>query len=275
MRLSCFHTELRLESLRIAYYVSRKMKKTKRLLLSFCLLLACSWANAQDLKIIFTKYTPPYVLENDTGIVVDIVRSAFSTTAYKINPVYVPIGRGIKMFSDKQVDGTTIIQQNSGSKAYYSDDFMQYHNRAFALKSRSLNIRNISDLKGKSITSFQSANKALGDEFRQVTTHNPKYKEMAQQEAQVQVLLMGRTDIAVMDESIFHYYYQKLITEGKVDKNIEYVSYDIFPPTPYKAAFNDPKIRDAFNSGIAAMRADGRYEAIYQKYNMRYFAIKK
>ena len=246
-----------------------------RLLFLLYSFLAYSCAGAQDLKIIFTKYTPPYVFENETGIVVDIVGTALASSGYKIKPVYVAIGRGFKMFSDKQVDGTSIIQENSGLQAYYSHDFMQYHNRAFALKSRNFDIKSVADLRGKSIISFQNASKSLGEGFRQAVTPNSKYKEMAQQEAQVQVLLLGRTDIVVMDESIFRYFRQKLIAEGKVDKSQEYVSFEIFPPTPFKAAFNDPQIRDAFNKEVAAMRKDGRYEAIYRKYNGQYFDIKK
>lgn len=250
------------------------MKNIMRLLFFLCSFLVYSYASAQDLRIIFTKYTPPYVFENDTGIVVDIVRTALASKGYRIKPIYVPIGRGYKMFSEKLADGTTIIQENSGLQVYYSDDFMQYQNRAFALKSKGFNVRSIDDLKGKSIISFQSANKSLGKEFQQVVTRNPKYKEMAQQEAQVQVLLLGRTDITVMDENIFKYYRQKLIDDGKVDKNQEYKAFKIFPPTPFKAAFNDSKIRDAFNHELAAMRKDGRYAAIYRKYNVPYFPIK-
>jgi polar amino acid transport system substrate-binding protein len=246
-----------------------------RLMFLLYALLACSFASAQDLKIVFSKYTPPYVFENDSGVVVDLVRTALTASGYKVTPVYVPIGRGLKMFSEKQVDGTTIVQENAALPAYYSKDFMQYHNRVFALKSRNFDIRSISDLKGKSIISFQNSSKFLGEEFRQLATRNPKYKEMAQQEAQVQVLLLGRTDVAVMDESIFRYYRQKLISEGKVPQDQEFVSFGIFPPTPYKAAFNDPEVRDAFDKGIAAMRKDGRYKAIYRKYDGQYFAIKK
>lgn len=251
------------------------MKNIMRLLFLLYSFLAYHCAGAQDLKVIFTKYTPPYVFENETGIVVDIVGTALASSGYKINPVYVAIGRGFKMFSDKQVDGTSIIQENSGLQAYYTDDFMQYHNRAFALKSRNFDIKSVADLKGKSIVSFQNASKSLGDEFRKAVTANSKYKEMAQQEAQVKLLLLGRTDIIVMDESIFRYFRQKLIDEGKVDKSQEYVGFEIFSPTPFKAAFHDSRIRDVFNREIAAMRKDGRYEAIYRKYNSQYFAIRK
>ena len=254
------------------------MPSRRRALFNTLLLLCCVLggpARAAELRIIFTKYTPPYVFEDGTGIVVDIVRTALESSGHKVIPVYVPIERGFKMFADKQVDGTTIIQESSGLKAEYSDNFMQYHNGAFALKSRNLAIRGIADLRDKSIVAFQNADKYLGEDFGRAVAANPRYKEMAQQEAQTQMLLLGRIDIAVMDESIFRYYRLKLIAEKKAEPAQEFVRYDIFPPTPYRAAFVDRKVRDDFNKAIAAMRKDGRYEAIYRKYTEQYFPVKK
>jgi len=247
-------------------------------LFNLLLLLCCATngiVSAAELRIIFSQYTPPYVFEDGSGIVVDIVRSALETGGYTVKPVYVPIERGFRMFAEHQVDGTTIIQESSGLKAEYSENFMQYHNRAFVLMSRNIVISNISDLKDKSVVAFQNANKYLGEEFGRVVAGNKRYKEMAQQEAQTHMLLLGRIDVAVMDESIFRYYRQKLIAEGKADQTQKYVGYDIFPPTPYKAAFIDPSMRDSFNKGIEVMRKDGRYEAIYRKYTEQYFEVKR
>ena len=242
------------------------------------LLLCCVLSRpvgAAELRIVFTKYTPPYVFEDGTGIVVDIVRTALEAGGHTVKPVYVPIERGFRMFAEKQVEGTTIIQESSGLKAEYSAPFMQYHNRAFVLKSRNLAIRSFADLSDKSVVAFQSADKYLGKEFGRAVAGNQRYKEMAQQEAQTHMLLLGRIDVAVMDESIFRFYRQKLIAERKAKQEQEYVGYDIFPPTPYKAAFVDRKIRDDFDRAIAAMRKDGRYETIYRKYTEQYFSIKK
>lgn len=243
------------------------------------LFLACcalgGRAVAAELKIIFTQYTPPYVLDDGSGILVEIVRTALESSGHKVHPVLVPIGRGFKMFAKGQVDGTTILQESSGLKAEYSRDFMQYHNRAFALKKRNLSIRTIADLKDKSVVAFQNAEKYLGEDFRRAVAGNPQYKEIAQQEAQARMLFLYRTDVVVMDESVFRYYRQKLVKEGKADRGEEYVGFDVFPPTPYKAAFSDPKVRDDFDRGIAAMRKDGRYDAIYRKYAEQYFSIEK
>ena len=243
-------------------------------LLVVCCVMSAS-ASAAELRIIFSQYTPPYVFENGTGIIVDIVRTALEEGGHTVKPVYVPIERGFRMFAEKQVDGTTIIQESSGLKAEYSQNFMQYHNRAFVLKSRNLVIRGFSDLSDKSVVAFQNANTYLGKDFSRAVAANPRYKEMAQQEAQTHMLLLGRIDVAVMDESIFRYYRQKLIAERKAEQAQEYVGHDIFPPTPYKAAFVDRKIRDNFNRAIAVMRKDGRYEAIYRKYNEQYRSSRK
>lgn len=251
------------------------MRSFIRFVLAALLCVTSGPTFARDLKIVFSQYTPPYVFENGSGIVVDIVRAALEPSGYKVVPVYVPIGRGFKMFADKDVDGTTIIQESSGLQAHYSDLFMQYHNRAFSLGSRRLAIRGIKDLQGKTVIGFQNATKYLGAEFAAVASQNPKYKELAQQEAQAFMVLDGRADVAVMDESIFKFYRLKLVAEGKVASTVDYDAAEIFPPTPYKAAFNDPAIRDQFNAGIAAMKADGRYDAIYGKYVEQYFSVKK
>lgn len=254
------------------------MKHAFRLLLSLTFILAtlaASVAQARELKIIFSQYTPPYVFENNSGIVVDIVRASLEPAGYTLQPVYVPIGRGFELFAAKRVDGTAIIRENSGLKASYSDDFMQYHNYVFALKSRHYRLQKLADLKDKSILAFQNAGKYLGEAFGKAVADAPGYKEIANQETQTQMLLLGRVDVVVMDESIFRYYREKLIAEGKVARSVEYEAFDLFPPTPYKTAFTDARVRNDFNRGLAAIRRNGRYDAIYRKYIEEYFAIRK
>jgi polar amino acid transport system substrate-binding protein len=243
----------------------------------FLIFLALSWSQVQsrEQKIIFSQYTQPYVFENGNGIVVDIVREALRTSGHTVVPVYVPIGRGFELFAEKRVDGTAIIRESSGLKANYSDDFMQYHNRAFTLKSRQHKLGNLADLKGKTVVAFQNASKYLGEDFGRVVADNPNYKEMANQETQTLMLLLGRIDVAVMDESIFRFFREKLIAEGKAARATKYEAFPLFPPTPYKTAFIDAKVRDEFNRALSSMRRDGRYEAIYRKYIDEYFVVKQ
>lgn len=254
------------------------MKHAFRLLLSLTFILAAlaaSVAQARELKIIFSQYTPPYVFEDKSGIVVDIVRASLEPAGYTVQPVYVPIGRGFELFANKRVDGTAIIRENSGLQANYSDDFMQYHNHVFALKSRQFRIRQLADLRDKSVLAFQNAHKYLGAAFGEAMADQPGYKEIANQETQVQMLLLGRVDVAIMDESIFRYYRSKLLVDGKVPRSAAYEAFDLFPPTPYKTAFIDATVRDDFNRGLAEIRRNGKYDAIYRKYIDEHFTIRK
>ena len=200
---------------------------------------------------------------------------ALAEGGHTIEPVYVPFERASRMLAERQVDGTTIVQEGSGLQAAFSANFIQYHNRAFALRARNLAIGGLADLQDKSVVAFQNADKFLGPEFGRVAAGNPRYKEIAQQDAQTQMLLLGRIDVAVMDESIFRYYRLKLIAEKKADESQDYVVFDIFPPTPYQAAFVDPKVRDGFDTAIAAMHRDGRYDAVYRKYTEQYFPVRE
>jgi polar amino acid transport system substrate-binding protein len=243
--------------------------------LMLCLSLPWGGALARDLKIIFYQFTPPYVFERGDGITVDIVRSSLEPQGYEVVPVFVPMGRGFELFAEKRLDGVTIVRDGSGLDGHYSDVFVQYHNHAFALKPRGLKLRNVDDLFGLTILAFQNASKFLDPEFTRVTAGNPNYREVADQETQVLMLLMGRADVAVMDESIFRFYREKLISEGKVSRSVEYEVFSLFSPTPYKTAFTDATVRDDFNRGLAALRASGGYDAIYRKYIDRYFEVQK
>lgn len=250
------------------------MRKNLLLILSALLLLGAGQVFARDLKVVFSQYTPPYVLDNGNGVTVDIVRTALSSAGYSVTPVFLPIGQGFVLFSKQRADVSTLIREDSGLDSNYSEVFIEYHNKAFALRDRQFEIKGIADLKGRKIIAFQDAHKYLGAAYTQMARSNRQYREMGNQERQVLLFLTRQAEVAVMDESVFRFYREKLIAEGKVDRSVEVDAIALFPPTPFKAAFIDKRVRDDFNRGLAAMRRDGRYEAIYRKYIEDYFAIK-
>lgn len=248
------------------------------LFLAAWMLLMPLGAHAEKaISVIFSGSTPPYVIkEHDNGIVIDIVREALAPKGYTVKPVYLPIGRGAKMFAEHKVDATSIIKKSSGLKnAYYSDYFMQYHNHAFALKTpgRRVHIESIDDLAGLDVIAFQYADRYLGEAFGKVVANNPRYREFADQETQVRMLLKGRTDVAVMDRSIFEFYRRKLIAEGEVSADIEVERFDLFPPSKYRTAFVDSQVRDDFEAGMKVIRDTGRYDEIYRFYTEKYFEV--
>ncbi len=240
------------------------------LLVIVCSLLFVLPAQAHELKVVFSSYTPPYVFQTTEseapGILVEIVQQAFAGTEYTIKPVFLPLGRGFKLLEEGKVDGLSISTTDLNLKAHYSDISIEYHNFAIGLSERVGQVDTIADLRGKSIIAFQKADSYLGEAFAAAVAGSPNYIEMANQENQVHMLLKGRIDLAVMDRSIFMYYRNKLIREGQVEEGGKYRLYDLFAPSRYRTAFYDEGVRDVFNQGLKRLRESGRYEAIYTKY---------
>lgn len=236
-------------------------------------------ANARELSTIFSSYTPPYVFQSKTdekpGILVEIVQQSLIDADHSIKPMFLPLGRGVKLLEEKKVDVISVSQRKLGLNAHYSDYHIQYHNFAIGLETQQSPITRISDLKGRSIIAFQKADTYLGDEFKATVANNPDYIEMANQENQVHMLLKGRIDIAVMDKSIFQFYRNKLINEGKIAPDVKIRFYNLFEPSRYRAAFSDETVRDQFNQGLKRLYKSGDYKAIYDKYLLDYFVYQK
>ena len=242
----------------------------------FIVLLLNSVLPAKEVQTVFSYSTPPYVFEDGSGIVVSIVEEALAYKGHTVKQVFVNMGRGFEMFKYGYVDATSIIKKTSGLDAFYSDYFMQYHNAAFALKSKNYSIKKIAELKNYNFIGFQNAKKYLGEEFEQSANDaGERYSEVADQRQQVYKLLRGRTDVVVMDRHIFTYYKNQLLFEGAVDKDMEVELFELFEPTKYRTAFKDEKIRDDFNEGIQRVRDSGRYDTIYKQYSNKYFRVQK
>lgn len=231
---------------------------------------------SKEVKVVFSYSTPPYVFKDGTGIVQTIVKEAMEYKGHKVEPIFVNIGRSFELFKDGYVDATSIIQVTSGLEAFYSEDFMQYHNAVFVLKKRHIKIEKLEDLKDLYSIAFQNAHIYLGEEFEKITKlANKKYIEIADQKQQVYMLLNGRTDVVIMDRHIFTFYKNLLIQEKKVDENIEVNMIELFPPTAYKMAFKDENLRNDFNEGMKYLKDTKRYDEIYDEYSKKYFEVKK
>lgn len=231
---------------------------------------------SKEVKVVFSYSTPPYVFKDGSGIVLTIVKEALAYKGHTVEPIFVNMGRASELFRDGYVDATSITQTISGLDAFYSEDFMQYHNAAFALKKKHIKIEKLENLKDFHIIAFQNAYLYLGEKFGEVAKlADKKYMEIADQKQQVSMLLNGRTEVAIMDRHIFTFYKNLLIQEKKVDENIDIELIELFPPTPYKTAFKDEKLRDDFNEGMKYLKKTGRYNEIYDEYSKKYFEVKK
>ena len=111
---------------------------------------------------------------------------------------------------------------------------------------------------------FQTAISVLGEEFKDTLAHQKNYMELAQQDRQVSLLLLGSVDVAVMDRNIFQYVKHQLPVEKQHDTTI----HELFPVSAYSAAISDEKLRNQFNEVLALFIKDGRYQSLLDQFGL-------
>lgn len=221
---------------------------------------------ASDVKIAFGLSKPPYVTQDTPGgLEYDIISEALKAAGHKMIPVFASLNRGELSLRLKEVDGAATKRKNSLEGYYQSDPYIDYYNFAASLKSRQLKIHSIEDLEKYSITAFQTAKILMGPEFKAMAKKNPRYSEVADQQVQMAQLLKKRVDVIVADILIMKYYQRKLKTDEGLSEEI--TLHDIFPTNSYVVMFNDPKIRDSFNKGLATIRANKTYSKLIDNYS--------
>ena len=229
----------------------------------------CASARAEPKELTFAvglALAPYNIPEKNCGIELDIVREALAMKGYRVKTEYVPFARRIREIAQGEVDGVLTVNENSDLDVYLSDQHIVCENVAVALKKNHFKIEKISDLKDKSILTFQNAKKYLGKEFVAAAEASPDYREISKQELQINLLYGDRVDVIVLDKSIF-YYHKK--NNKMVDTTQPIDMFHIFEEVPFRVGFVDKKVRDDFNEGLKKLRESGRYDEIVNKYTLK------
>ncbi|WP_368411524.1 substrate-binding periplasmic protein [Alteromonas sp. 1_MG-2023] len=215
----------------------------------------------------------PYVIEeNDSGFEVELVRAILLEMGHEMIPIYVPFGRTASFVRSGEVDmGLTLNPWHDIDPAILSNNYVHYQNVAITRTDRNLQINQVKDLLGYSIIGFQTASSVLGDEFGKLLAHQKNYMELAQQDRQVHLLLLGSVDVAVLDRNIFEHIKKGLPQEKQHDTTI----HELFPVSSYSAAIPDPYLRSQFNQILAKFIEDGRYQSLLEEFGLFNFLSEK
>lgn len=208
---------------------------------------------------------PPYIMESGTaGLDYEIARAALAAGGYKLNALMLPQSRALAMLRTGQVDGLLSITEGIGGQDYFTDNYITYQNVAITLARRNLKLDQIEELSNYSVAAFQNASMVLGDRFGHMVTGHLSYQELHSQIAQNKLLFTARIDVVVGDRFIFRYFNDKLGPQFDSTQPVTY--HRIFPESPRRAVFRDSRVRDAFNNGLKAIRANGTYNALVKQY---------
>ncbi|WP_152619789.1 substrate-binding periplasmic protein [Paramagnetospirillum magnetotacticum] len=224
--------------------------------------------NAREVTVGVGLSLSPYVIpEQLRGMEYDIAKGALALEGHEMKPVFLPLGRVAKALDGGQMDAAMTQRPGTLAGLVYSEVYITYRNYAITLASRALSIERLEDLAGKSVLAFQRATAYLGPEFKAVADANPSYREESNQVIQPLLLYKGRVDVVVADRNIFDWFANQPEVRDKVDTGQKVVYHPLFPPTDYRMAFRDPTLRDAFNHGLARLKAEGEYDRIVARYS--------
>ncbi|OUR59644.1 hypothetical protein A9Q74_17060 [Colwellia sp. 39_35_sub15_T18] len=210
---------------------------------------------------------PPFVIENDAqnpGIQLDLIKAIFAEENQAVGFLHVPLARSFTSIDRWHSDGTiTLPSDYQHENVFVSEPYISYQNIIVTLKEDNLSINTFADLKGKKIIAFQAAQKFLGAEFAHAVKEAIDYQEVADQMRQIQMLFAKRTQVLVLDISIFKHFLHKNVGKEYMKP---YKIHQLFMPRVYAAGFKNKQRRDQFNRGLKKIKANGIYQKILDKY---------
>jgi polar amino acid transport system substrate-binding protein len=209
----------------------------------------------------------PFVIyENgdNKGIQLELIKAIFSAEQQEVTFIHLPLARSFSSIEKWHSDGTITLPENYQREGVYlTEPYIRYQNVAVTLAEDNLNINELKDLAEKKVIAFQTAKHFLGDDFSQAVNAAEDYREMADQEKQIEMLFVKRAQVLILDISIFKYFL--LRHQGKKYEK-PYQVHTLFKPSKYSAGFKNKARRDQFNRGLSIIKENGTYQKIIDKY---------
>jgi polar amino acid transport system substrate-binding protein len=202
-----------------------------------------------------------YIPTNALGIEPEICYQAFKAVGKEIKPVYMNYNRMPTELVAKNIDAATQLVPDLEDVTYVGG-YVHLHDHVIYSLSNDQEIKTIADVAGLRVLAFQQASKFLGPEYNAAIATAKSYREIDDQEKQVQIFLAGRTDVVVLDIGIFKHWSK---VYGEPDKEYGYASIlgDRFF---FSVGFTDPDLAAEFEKGLNIIKENGTYDKIYAKY---------
>ncbi|MCW8334225.1 transporter substrate-binding domain-containing protein [Vibrio sp. SCSIO 43135] len=213
---------------------------------------------------------PPFVQKDKSnpGISVEIVTAAFASQGHDVNFKIMPWTRALNEVKEGRIDVlvATWFTQERTSYLNYSDSYLENSLKFIKKAGDGFEYSGLDSLSGKSVGIIR--NYGYGDEFLGATNFNkPEANDLI---SNVKKLKAGRIDLTLEDEVV-----AKATISG-AGMNVSDFSFtssalSVNPihVTSGLANSKNAEIIDAFNKGLAAIKADGTFDKILMKYGIK------
>lgn len=237
----------------------------RRLTLILCLVFGMIGKTiASDTLVMGTSDGPPYMIqESESGLDLDIPRAALKHIGYDVRFEFYPLSRALIELEQKRINLTAPFFLNPPEGIYVSDPHIIYRPTIISFRDDIPEINEWKDLANYRVATFQGAKGYFSSEFTEAVDAAPAYIENHDMGKLVNILMRHRTDVVVLDYWMFNYYLAK---SSYADQREKLAFHSVIPEVPAGVAFNDEALRDEFNRGLKAIRENGVYEEILQRY---------
>ena len=199
------------------------------------------------------NFEPFYISAGETGVFTDLIKAVF----YKM-PGHEPkflFGRSNKRlwheFRVGEIDAVSNLIDSEPLEACRSDKIFLFRDMAITRKRDHLSIKQIADLAGKRIVTYQGA-KGFHGEALANAINEQHYRELAQQNWQAKALFNHEADVSIGDIFIFLHSLNKLQYLGVTPDDFSY--HDIFPAIYARMGFRDAQLCRLFNVALKKIR---------------------
>lgn len=243
------------------------IKKLCVLLAALCVPAAPAAAN-NVVKVAFYESIPPWVnVERRPGIAVELLREALQSEGIAMQPVFYPFSRRISAYRRGEVDAlydvTPLMQRYYQLPGSIGRALHTFDNIAVALQQRRLELAQPQDMQELRVVAWEGAEPDLPSGYdRLLAQASGHYSELADQGSQVRALYLGRCDVILIDRLIFEWYRRKLGTPARQPVTLS----PLLMPKEATVLWRDPVLRQHFDTGLRRLKQDGRYEAVFRRY---------
>lgn len=227
--------------------------------------LSCLVQAKTPLTILVGLDKPPYInLDDSSGYEMDLLREVTKHMGFDAVFIHVPNARIKDMLLQGNADVATIQKPDAGQPGlFYSKPYIRYQNVAASLSVKNLQLTQLDQLKPYTVVAFHNAGLLLGKNYQGLSKEIALYQEVANQSQQLQMLLLQRCDVVIMDRNIFFYYARQA---GHSMQPFELA--ELFPASLYSAAFRNAALQRKFDKALAELQQ----EPIFTQLQLKYFS---
>jgi polar amino acid transport system substrate-binding protein len=212
---------------------------------------------------------PPFIQKGaDSGLSIALIKAAMEKEGYTVDFKIMPWNRALNEVKNGNVDilpGAWYTDERAGY-LIYSDYYAQNSIKFIKRKGDNFEFNGLDSLSGKKVGIV--AGYGYGDEFSNAP--NFSRPETGSIEANIKKLLSNRIDLTLDDEIVAKSVLKRAGMDlGAIDFTANALSVNNLHIASGKANARGQKIIDAFNKGLAAIKADGTYKKILADYGIQ------